>query len=347
MKALGKRLALALALLFVFVSVVNASWLAPNPRGRVKLLANRAVAQQARPGSGDCPAARIEGPLHREIEDTLSAVRASDRLGARMTAVHLQPTGDGRLVLFPDKTLDCRTDGTGRIADHRLEELKALDAGYGYTADGGKTFPLRGTGKGAIPSVDELLAYKRQPPLLFDLGEGGPDVADRLIAALVASGRDVMAKKDAFRGQPAALARIRARYPATWTWDDAGAKACGDAYLLFGWFGVVPDACRDQTLVIPLGRQWAYAGWPNRLLARMEQAGAHVVVTASAKDAGVPGGLDLPEQLGEIPSTFNGFIWVDDIWSIGPALHVAFNKRSPEEDAATEARWEERRKARE
>lgn len=344
MKAWGKRLALALALVFVYVSIVNASWLASTPRGSVKLIANHAAAQQVLPGASNCAATRIEPPLHHQMEDTQQALYASARLGAQVTVVHVQRTKDEKLVLFPDATLDCRTDGKGRVADHMLAELKALDAGYGYTADGGRTFPLRGTGKGAIPSLDEVLAYKRQPPLLFELGTAGPDLADALLAVLAASGRDVAAKKDAFRGTPATLARIRAKFPQAWTWDEAGAAACGDAYVVQGWLGITPEACRGQTLAIPLGSQLAYAGWPNKLLERMEAVGAHVVVVVAAGDGG-PRGLDLPEQLGKIPSTFNGYVWVDDIYTVGPALRPDFNKRTAEEDAAVEARWQERRKA--
>jgi hypothetical protein len=74
-------------------------------------------------------------------------------------AVH--PTADGHFVVFHDWTLECRTDGYGVTRQHTLTELKALDAGYGYTADGGKTFPIRGKGVGLIPSLDEVFAAFR------------------------------------------------------------------------------------------------------------------------------------------------------------------------------------------
>ena len=35
--------------------------------------------------------------------------------------------------------------------------LKSLDAGYGYSADGGRTFPFRGKGVGAIPTLAEAV----------------------------------------------------------------------------------------------------------------------------------------------------------------------------------------------
>jgi hypothetical protein len=64
---------------------------------------------------------------------------------------------DNHLALFPDADLGCRT---GRAARPRKDhgQLAGLDAGYGYSADGGKTFPLRGKGLGLIPSLDEILA---------------------------------------------------------------------------------------------------------------------------------------------------------------------------------------------
>ncbi|TKH29545.1 glycerophosphodiester phosphodiesterase, partial [Bacillus cereus] len=39
------------------------------------------------------------------------------------------------------------------------KELQALDIGYGYTADGGKTFPFRGQGINLMPTLDEVLNH--------------------------------------------------------------------------------------------------------------------------------------------------------------------------------------------
>ena len=35
--------------------------------------------------------------------------------------------------------------------------MQTLDIGYGYTHDGGKTYPFRGLGVGAMPSLTEVL----------------------------------------------------------------------------------------------------------------------------------------------------------------------------------------------
>ena len=60
------------------------------------------------------------------------------------TDVHLSK--DGILVIWHDPTLERNTNGSGRIEDHTLEQLKTYDAGYTFTKDGGKTFPFRGKG---------------------------------------------------------------------------------------------------------------------------------------------------------------------------------------------------------
>ena len=76
----------------------------------------------------------------------------------------------------------------------------------------------------------------------------------------------------------------------------------------------------------------------------MQSANARVVVIGNhGSDAGE--GLTLPEQLGEIPSTFNGYIWVDDIWTVGPALRPSRDFRTQAQMDAAEAGLKRRRDA--
>jgi glycerophosphoryl diester phosphodiesterase len=44
------------------------------------------------------------------------------------------------------------------MRNHSMAELKALDIGCRYTADGGTIFPLRSKGIGLMPTLDEVLA---------------------------------------------------------------------------------------------------------------------------------------------------------------------------------------------
>ncbi|MCZ8018867.1 glycerophosphodiester phosphodiesterase family protein [Novosphingobium sp.] len=346
-----KRIAALLALTVLALVLINAWWLADNPRGYVKLVAHRGVHQLYDHTGIDkdtCTASRIEAPYHPHLENTLGSIAMAKRLGAQLIEVDIAPTKDGRIALFHDWTLDCRTNGTGEVRGKTLAELKALDAGHGYTADGGKTFPFRGKGLGQIPSLEEALAVAGETPLLFNFKSKDAGEAELLLAALKAAGRDPVKAGDGFYGgvEAGPVARMRALLPGAWVFSKESAHACTTGYLKSGWFTVTPDACRNGTLMIPLNYQWAFAGWPNRLIERMDKVGARVIVTGPY--GGKSGtGLDLPEQIGEIPATFTGYVWVEDIWSIGPALRPAYNKRTPQEESDTARALEARRAARE
>jgi glycerophosphoryl diester phosphodiesterase len=62
-------------------------------------------------------------------ENTLAALRQGFDDGADVVEVDVQLTVDGIPVLMHDDTVDRTTDGTGRVADLTLAEIKSLDAG--------------------------------------------------------------------------------------------------------------------------------------------------------------------------------------------------------------------------
>ena len=93
---------------------------------------------------------------------------------------------------------------------------------------------------------------------------------------------------------------------------------------------------RNGTILIPLNYQWAFWGWPNRLQQRMAKVGARIIVIGPyGAESGT--GLSLPEQLGKIPNSFKGYVWVDDIWTVGPAFRPGRDFRTEAQQAAAEA----------
>jgi len=334
--------------LFLVFTVVNASWLAPDTKGAPKLIAHRALAQLPVGEAGDdaaCPAARIEPPIHAYLADTVPAIERAAHLGAYLVEVDPVATRDDRLALFGETRLDCLTDGAGEARAATLAQLQARDAGHGYTADDGESFPLRGEGVGAIPALEEAfpaISALGRGQLLYHLSGEDPREVELLIAAIEAADRDVGARGDAFYGAAEPVARIRAAFPEAWAFTRAEAEACTSAYIAQGWSGYVPASCRNATIVVPLNRQWAFWGWPNRLIARMEQHGSRVLVTGP-HGGDEWRGLDLPEQLGKIPASFNGFVWVDDGLAVIPAFIRRFDDRSREELEAVVAGLERRR----
>lgn len=345
-----KRIGFALALMFVGLTVYNASWLAAAPQGGVKLVAHRGLYQaydHTDLGRDDCTATRIEQPVHGFLENTVPSIREAGRTGAVMVEVDIAPTSDGEIVLFHDWTADCRTNASGDTRGFTLAELKELDAGYGYTADGGKTFPFRGKHIGAIPTLAEGIAAAPRGRFIFNFKSKDAGEADLLAAKLEEAGRRIDYNKDAFYGADAPVRRIKELYPDAWAFSQQGAKQCSKDYALVGWFGVIPDSCRASgTIFVALDYQWVMPGWPNRMIQRMQDAGVEIIMIGPVGPDNAPRGIDLPEQLGDVPSTFNGWLWVDDMYAVGPALRPDFNTRTELEEEQLAQALERRRQAR-
>lgn len=330
---------MALAVGFLALTFTNASWIVDSPRGSVKLIAHRGVAQQFDPAGvtqDQCTAALINQPVHDFLEGSIAALDAARRAGTQMVELAVARTADGQIVLFRGNTLDCLTNGTGNVGAKTQAELKQLDLGYNYSADGGKSYPFRGKGIGQIASLQEALGTLYMTPIMFSFQTGNAADADALAAALKAAGRDPEKRRDAFRGTSAPIARIRQHFPESWAINTDRLSACGNDYILYGWTGIMPESCHDGTMVIPLDRQWPYWGWPNRLIARMEAVGGKVLLAGPQSAEAPYTGLTKPEQLSDVPLGFNGYLWVEDIWTVGPALRPSQDRRTQSERSRAE-----------
>jgi glycerophosphoryl diester phosphodiesterase len=97
-----------------------------------------------------------------------------------------------------DPVLDRTTDGRGAVRERTLAEVKALDAGYQFTAtDGGH--PWRGRGV-RVPTLDELLAAHPDVPLNIEVKQEEPAIVGDVLAALdrhEARGRTLLAAEHA------------------------------------------------------------------------------------------------------------------------------------------------------
>ena len=58
----------------------------------------------------------------------------------------------------------------------------------------------------------------------------------------------------------------------------------------------------------------------QHFLDRMARANTRVILMGDYED-GVPAGIERPEQLGRVPRSYRGYLWVEDIYTIGPALN--------------------------
>ncbi len=62
-------------------------------------------------------------------ENTLAAFRVASLMGLAWVEFDVMLSGDGNLVLMHDECVDRTTNGTGRVADLSVPQLKRLDAG--------------------------------------------------------------------------------------------------------------------------------------------------------------------------------------------------------------------------
>jgi glycerophosphoryl diester phosphodiesterase len=68
-------------------------------------------------------------------ENTTQALDLAIDMGADAIETDVQLTRDGHLVLFHDTTIERTSNGTGRIGDHSLADLQALDCGSWFSPE--------------------------------------------------------------------------------------------------------------------------------------------------------------------------------------------------------------------
>jgi hypothetical protein len=126
--------------------------------------------------------------------------------------------------------------------------------------------------------------------------------------------------KRIFFGDAKGVAAIKAGLPGAKGFAIVDARACTSAYRGSGWYGSVPAGCRGGTMLLSMDDLgFTLWGWPNRFLARMKDAGTEVIIAQSVEGNTITG-LQRPEQYGDIASSFNGTIVIDNIAELGPAL---------------------------
>lgn len=324
-----KHLRAAMAAIFLCIAFAyfgNADVLA-NPSPGVLphapiLLAHRGIAQRfdaTNVKNDTCTATRILPPTHSLLENTIASMRASFAAGADVVEFDVHPTTDGQFAVFHDWTLDCRTNGHGVTREHAMPELRQLDIGYGYTADGGKTFPFRGKGVGLMPSLDDVFRTFPDRSFLINVKSNDPEEGRKLADAL---GRLTPARRGQLMvyGGDRPIATLHSLLPDMRTMSRGSLKACLFRYFAYGWSGIVPDDCRHLVVFVPINvASWLW-GWPDRFLTRMASAGSAVFVIGPYRGGEFSTGIDTRQELALLPPHFAGGVLTNDIEMVGQVL---------------------------
>ena len=110
-------------------------------------------------------------------ENTLAAFDRALELGFPHLELDTHLSADGHVVVIHDDTLERTTSGRGRVAEHTLAQLRALDAGAWF---GGREFQGQ-----RVPALEEVLGrYRGRAHLHVELKGRQPDLP-RAVLALV------------------------------------------------------------------------------------------------------------------------------------------------------------------
>jgi glycerophosphoryl diester phosphodiesterase len=315
-----KRPRLRALLLFVTATVIGlvvAAWVdfGPPPIAppRFEIVAHKGVYQHyvgpPLEGVNGC-SATIASPSHRFLENTIPSIREAFRLGATVVEIDVRRTADDHLVVFHDHSLECRTNGIGRVSSRPLSYLRTLDIGHGYRITGTQEFPFRGHGVGAMPTLEEVLeAFPSGRFLIDDKDESADTTA--LIARVVGALPRIRQHDLHYWGREALYEQLRSSAPEVrYFGNPARVKDCARAAALRLFLGDLPPECHDQMLGLPISYLSKTPGWPNRLLHKVRAAGSQFFVA----------GVDTPSELEALSRLPIDGVITERIDMIGPAV---------------------------
>ena len=166
-------------------------------------------------------------------------------------------------------------------------------------------------------TVAEILSGLTRPEIFWQVK--GEAAAKQLVAALPTPAIDV-AGQNIIIGDSPATAYIKSLQPSHPAFSIESARICASDYRLSGLWGSVPESCKNGTMLLTLDDLgFTLWGWPNRFLARMKDANVRLIIAEDVVDGQIKGLTDV-NQYGDIANSYNGYIWVDNIEELGPAL---------------------------
>ncbi|MBN2292792.1 MAG: hypothetical protein JXM70_10225 [Pirellulales bacterium] len=122
------------------------------------------------------------GDMATHPENTLAAFKEAIRLGAHVIEFDVKGTKDHQMVLMHDPTVDRTTNGTGKVSNYTLAEIKQLDAGSW------KAPQFAGE---RVPTLAEALAIMpRDTWLMVHLHATGADLAKAAANTVIGAKRE-------------------------------------------------------------------------------------------------------------------------------------------------------------
>lgn len=121
-------------------------------------------------------------------ENTLHAFQEATKLGVDMLELDVRQTQDGQLVVLHDEKVDRTTNGEGHIGNLSLDDVKALDAGFRWTANK-QQYPFRGKGI-SIPTFQEVLEQFPKQKMIVEIKQIQPAIEQPVCQAILAAKKE-------------------------------------------------------------------------------------------------------------------------------------------------------------
>ena len=189
-------------------------------------------------------------------ENTLPALRAACEAGVPYLELDVWATADGHVVAHHDETLLRLCGDQRRISDVTLAELKALDAGFGFSPDGSNR-PCFNQGI-TVPTLAEVFAAFPAAFFNIEVKQESPAIEDRVLSAIEAAGmvdRVLLAAE-----QDTIMQRLRplcGPIPTSFSFDELAAffgwleSGCRGDYRPPGAALQIPESWGGRTLITP------------------------------------------------------------------------------------------------
>lgn len=238
-----------------------------RPLSEMMVMAHRGVYQtypreNIKPDT--CTAEIIYPPTHDFLENTIPSMAKAYELNADTIELDIHSTADGKIVVFHDWTLECRTNGSGVTQEQTFEYLRNLDIGYGYTSDKHATHPLRCEKasadystcmkKNQMPTLREVFQAFPNNKFVINMKSRSPFTLDTLVNELKIFAADLKFNlrnlsfycKDNFINDKMRKLLPEIDVPKL---GMADIKVCLGAYFKTGLF---PPTCGDSYLGLPI-----------------------------------------------------------------------------------------------
>lgn len=211
--------------------------------------------------SSGCAAQQLYALNYPFPDNTLESIETSFGQGADAVEIDLRVSADNDIVLFQEESVDCMTNGKGRVRDLKVSELKALDFGYWLHLKKGE-YPLRGQGIGRITTLREVLRRFPRHHFLLNPKDKYP-AATQVLVKILKEFKDRDYSEFTFWGEPRAYHQLKKSLPpyGPFIANHHQSYRCWEAWKWVGFLGIFPDACESgQSISLNL-EEWSVNWW--------------------------------------------------------------------------------------